>query len=476
MSAWTAPMQRVGAKPAGPSAGAGVSALSSMAKSSGLSKMSATTKGIVWSTELAIKTGAGGDVGLATGLMAAQVLAAAAYFTVKAISQSVSAAVEAAAKTGLEIAGDVPIVGFVIDMIALGVQLGAPGDMTEEQIISKCGGKHWRVVSGSGPGNEVMPGDLFMGFSVNDDGKERPDAFTLFGSPQPHNATDLAELLICLEEHPDAYGYGKAASTFWPGQGLTTEERTWLKQLRQGMSALYVNPVTKQSYTIGQTDGGSMLWVPYIDILTQAWRDKRLTEQWLQFRLLELQTRYAARATLDLYLYRKAQGASDPLKQTRASVVAGKKLFNQPCSLFDQRTVKQVLSEKGQSGMIMGWWKRIDASYTQFKDPNGNPMDPWQAKDNPLHGPSYKTEASALDSLLALGLVGAAGLGAAWFFKPALVAGGAAALGRYLRKVPPAASSAASTAGSVASSTAGAVSTVATKTADAATTVVEKVT
>lgn len=365
-----------------PSLGAGVHGmLKANAYGEIKGRLSAPGRAVLWGGLESVSALAQGDPHMALGIAAAGVLAGTAYLAARALAPEITKAVviKATAKQLTDGVGDlIPMWGAIISAsIEYG---GSATAKSDEAILDQCR-REYKFVDetlGTGPNNEILPSDLFMGETKSDFGEKFADALSEkhAGKVRNHSRGNFGAFLRLLEERPPSSVTvgGDVAKALWPRAGLTPKEREVLRYLRLGMSAAYKNAVTGKQWTKEPTDGGVTLWPLYADILTNAWRDERLPSGWLSWRLIadgpdcsQKLARLYVNAARTPFLYGNVPPRQAVRDAVRAGYDSGKPLGD-CCVAWDGREIAQLET------MVRGWWNLTHSMYTQFQQPNFQPV------------------------------------------------------------------------------------------------------
>lgn len=399
--------------------------------------MSPVGSAALWAGMQSMGQFAKGDPTLATGIAAGAVLAGLSYYTAKMIAEKTTEAAVAGAKEIYGELSDFPMLGVFIDTaIIIVTEGGSATAKPQSQRTAECQATFKTVVGGTGPSLKMMPTDVFMFAAVTkaeEAANEQHNAAFIrdqdglapyAGSIRGHNNADLTYLLRRLEEPAKP---NKHAEQAWPNMGLTAAERSVLRKLRLGMSAMYKRPKwvwpnpnssSGQEFTDQPTDGGTGLWPLYIDILWHAWRDGRLPYDYLLWR-----STYGMQPHEDNYYAFYSAIHKAGLASTINNVPAGQAAVDAhyadsdagntiPCPLLDNRAVMQLTK------MLQGWDQYVDPQYNaQFQNA--------QAANNPFHAPSVSTFQRSIGkqplvSLAGLAILGALGATGLYVFQPAL--------------------------------------------------------
>ena len=393
-----------------PSPSAGISAVSNVAQSGFAGQLSDAGKLVVSATELAANKLAGGDPTAAATIAAVALVTTTSY----AMGQSlINKGLDYVSEAVGGVSAAVPIIGAIVNIIIKAAQYPA-GSYSPEEIDSKCRLYYSRVVTGNGgnltgtPAGTILPADLFMAGAQNPNtGDTSTDVFGwkpgLTGDKSPPDARrggSLANLLRLLEEDIEqpSSASAKAAKIAWPNAGLSPELRIYLKQLRLGMSAGYVNSSIPRLYTPELTDGGTTYWPVYADLLTSEFRwgapgiapgsDRaRIPKDWLRWRYLhrtaaqsgdadKLEGDYAGMPTPALVfanaMAARAQGskttaAKNPLKAVADFIFAEDDNFTLAfgnCAVFDFRQWDDFYA------LVDGWYKGVYAPSPTYEFPD----------------------------------------------------------------------------------------------------------
>lgn len=331
---------------------------------------------------------------LGSGAEPGEVLAAATSYVATALGSGVQQAAQMSVDAALgSFAQAVPVVGAFVQFAAdfvVAVVSGATGQIGGSENLGKnqalCLSAVFEVREGQGTGayGAVLPADLFMGRTRNDQGLERRDAFWTAQNPganalevvwlderRPHSDGAMAGLLRALEQPAPDIDVSDVwpASAGWRAGGKLTKLRAALRDLREGISAMYADTRVSppRLWSPGEpTDGGSGLWMVYLDLLDAAFRDGSLSRDYLGWRnLLRPAGGYygnneaAAEKFLDAARGKLGVAAkNDPMRYVRGTY--GGSSGTPTCAMWDP-------SPSAVESLAVQWRTFVQSPYSQYK-------------------------------------------------------------------------------------------------------------